>query len=484
MDKLMKKCIRELGINKNIDENLCKYAEMSMYYNGSMAYLKMSMEYYMFYETVSEELNPYISSIKDTLDAFNNIIECFFENHPDKEECKKLLDELLDIRKEVISKMQVLTAYVDCFVLYEYVFNRLQYRFDKMDIMPEDDKFIETVVNFIFGTKDNVTINENIRFIIGQLPMRMLRSKYFDIIRESVSVYKGNDIESLESFEYMFRTNAMLYKNKNMDIYFTEFKQVLDELRNLDYDNISRDLYYTYSEKNKTASKKIADISDLYMQLGKLINSVYIIILESLYKEDTDNSASDALNTTIIIRGINSLFTGKENNVWQSATEAFNSDKDKLSWLSGFFDKIMGKQEDIRETIDALDAVLDETINVQCDNIKKLGLIEKFNALGQMSLLDSSSTFAELDKGTQDTKVTAKMADETAAKLISEVKELFKGSSRMFRRAVMANTIDKMPVFFDNMQDVANYISSSLVQCDDEAEKYASKEIIMDAVKQ
>lgn len=356
-----------------------------------------------------------------------------------------------------------------------------------MESMPEDTEFIESVANYLFGTKDNVIINDNIRFVVGQLPMRMLRSKYFDIIRESVSIYKGNDTDSLEGFEYMFRTSAMLYKDKNMDIYFTEFKQVLDELESLDYDNISEELYRTYSEKAKIASKNIADISDLYMQLGRLVNSAYIIILAQIHDTGYKSASLSALDTSkTIIRGINSLFTGKEGSVWED--REFNNNKDKLLWLSGLFNEIMGQQEDIRETIDIADAILDETINVQHDAIERLCLTEKFTALSQMSLLDSSSTFAEFDKKTdketKNEKVTAKLADETAAKLISEVKELFKkNKSRMLRRAVMANTIDKMPVFFNNTQDVIDYISSSLTQCDDEAEKYASKEIITNVIK-
>ena len=76
--------------------------------------------------------------------------------------------------------------------------------------------------------------------------------------------------------------------------------------------------------------------------------------------------------------------------------------------------------------------------------------------------------------------MTAAMADEMSAQLIDEIKTLFKGSSRMFRRAVMANTIEKMPVFFKTSQEVADYITSSLGQCDDEAEKYASKQLIIE----
>ena len=63
--------------------------------------------------------------------------------------------------------------------------------------------------------------------MIEQLPMRMLSSKYFDIIHESVSLYKGSRASSLEGFEYMFRTNAMLYKDDNMSVYLQSLSRFL-----------------------------------------------------------------------------------------------------------------------------------------------------------------------------------------------------------------------------------------------------------------
>lgn len=44
----------------------------------------------------------------------------------------------------------------------------------------------------------------------------------------------------------------------------------------------------------------------------------------------------------------------------------------------------------------------------------------------------------------------------------------------------MANTLEKIPVFFSTPQEVADYISQSLMLCDDEAEKYASKQLIQE----
>ena len=55
--------------------------------------------------------------------------------------------------------------------------------------------------------------------------------------------------------------------------------------------------------------------------------------------------------------------------------------------------------------------------------------------------------FADIDENENDTEVTAAMADETAGRLVKELKELFKGRSKQFKRAVMANTLGKLPVF-------------------------------------
>ncbi len=47
----------------------------------------------------------------------------------------------------------------------------------------------------------------------------------------------------------------------------------------------------------------------------------------------------------------------------------------------------------------------------------------------------------------------------------------------------MANTLEKMPVFFTSAQEVADYVMNSLSLCDDEAEKYASKQLLLEVIQ-
>ena len=110
--------------------------------------------------------------------------------------------------------------------------------------------------------------------------------------------------------------------------------------------------------------------------------------------------------------------------------------------------------------------------------IGKLGLQDSFIALQQLVQLSSGSDFAELEWREEDEKVTPEAAGKAAEELVEELRQAFKGQSRLVRRAIMANTLEKIPVFFSTPQEVADYISQSLSLCDDEAEKYASKQLI------
>jgi len=299
----------------------------------------------MFFENISEEAGPLNSGEDKILGQVNNITGSFFWKKPDRDGCKKLAEELLNLRKEITDRMQVLSAYVDCFSVYEYILNNLEYRFKEMGEMPEDVKFTEDVVQFIFSSKDNAAINEKVRFVIGQLPMRMLRSKYFDVIRESVSIYKGNSLSSLEGFEYMFRTNAMLYKDKNMDIYFTEFKKPLEELKNAGFEDIDNEQYKTYNGIVEDSTYELLKLSDLYILFGDIVNLLYTIVSVAAYTEEADRVQDRTLDVAAtIIQCINILFSClnndafkkscADNDIWKRSGEELGSMEEKIGKIT------------------------------------------------------------------------------------------------------------------------------------------------------
>lgn len=435
------------------------------------------MEYYMFYEVVTEDINPYIAMAKEMITSLNETVGQAMSDTLDDTQRKQLVDHILAMRTEVIDRMQVLTGYVDCFVVYEYILNRIQYRFDEKEVLPEDTAFAQEVMNFIFGSNDNVTINDNLRVVLGQLPMRMTRSHYFDLIKNCISVYKGSEIESLEGFLYMFRTSAMLYKHPAQEQYFTEFAGVLQELMEADYEHMDRTLYELYAEKVRVSASKLNDLSDLYMQIGQIINGVYTLVVTEPYCVDEEKMTV----VDDVIRGINALFLEKEIDLWQR--EDLLTEEDRLNWLAEKLPAVEGQQEKLYQSVNVAEAALDELLEGRAEEIEAAGLSDAFIKLHHLSQLNSSSVFAPLESQESAGVVTAEIAEQETEKLLSELKELFQGRSRMFRRAIMAATVEKLPTFFKSAQEIADYMMNALNQCDDEAEKYASKQLILEMIR-
>lgn len=435
------------------------------------------MEYYMFYEVVTEDINPYIAMAKEMITSLNETVGQAMSDTLDDTQRKQLVDHILAMRTEVIDRMQVLTGYVDCFVVYEYILNRIQYRFDEKEVLPEDTAFAQEVMNFIFGSNDNVTINDNLRVVLGQLPMRMTRSHYFDLIKNCISVYKGSEIESLEGFLYMFRTSAMLYKHPAQEQYFTEFAGVLQELMEADYEHMDRTLYELYAEKVRVSASKLNDLSDLYMQIGQIINGVYTLVVTEPYCVDEEKMTV----VDDVIRGINALFLEKEIDLWQR--EDLLTEEDRLNWLAEKLPAVEGQQEKLYQSVNVAEAALDELLEGRAEEIEAAGLSDAFIKLHHLSQLNSSSVFAPLESQKSAGIVTAEIAEQETEKLLSELKELFQGRSRMFRRAIMAATVEKLPTFFKSAQEIADYMMNALNQCDDEAEKYASKQLILEMIR-
>jgi len=480
MSSKIRNCVKRIEKGMDIEEMLPEYVRQYMQLNGKYARIKMMMEYYVFYETISEGINPYIDSAKEIAGALHKIVWDFFEEGLSQEQIEESAKKLLVLRQDIVDRMQVLTAYVDCFVVYEYILNRVQYRFEDQETVPEDSVFARDLVSFIFSSQDNAIISDNIRFALGQLPMRMSRSRFFDLLRDSISVYQGSDKSSLDSFLYMFRTSAMLYRDGNMEKYFTEFVPVIQELAELDYETISREAYEIYAEKIKINASRLNDVSDLYMQLGQLVNDMYGICVSAKFMEDSRKADAEE----IVIRGINALFRDSDSGIWKHSGETVaETEEERLEWLGEKFTDIEGKQENLYESMNVAGAALEEIMESRKEVIASMGLSEDFSTLKKLFLLTSNSIFAELEEKGMEEKVTERMAEDAASELVLECKNFFQGKSRMLRRAVMANTLEKMPVFFTSAQEVADYVVNSLSQCDDMAEKYAAKQLLMEIMQ-
>ncbi len=476
-----RKLVKELNAGINREKNLPVYVEQSKRTYHQLAQLKLMMEYYMFYEMWEEGLNPYMKEAEEITGFVNHLIEKIYIGEISDEEAQTWLDKTHAMRKQIMEKMQVATSYVDMCIVFEYMLNRVQYRFQPVEEPLDDDALAEKIIRFIFGVKDNMVVNENIRTMIGQLPVRMTKSRYFDLVRNSLSVYKDGDVSSLDGYLYMFRTSALLYKPKGMDEHFSEVASLVEELSGLDYDGLTEEAYTLYSEKVQNAAGHLRDISDLYMCLQQMVNDLYTLLLNRNYRSYENDSKAPEL----VIEGIWRLLTENEGEFFTDEQGCvLTMNEEKLALIENYLTHTEGAQEQLYEKSILLEAMQQELAESAGEELSALGLSEDMKKLLLSSQLMSSSMFIDLEQGAGEQPVTAEYLKEQTDKLMQELENMFKEKGKQYRRAVMAATLEKMPVFFTSGEEVAEYVRTSLSMCTDASEKYAVQMLVDQLIEQ
>lgn len=463
MKKNIKQLIKEINAGKNLDNNLSVYVEIltNLYYEMSL--LHLTMDYVTLYEVITENL-PDEKQIYHTLDCINQVVNEVFKKQCDPvklQECLTILDQE---RGEIIRRMQELTAHIDKLIIYEYVLNHLEYK-DQKDIsitLEEEEDFIKQVFQYIFASKDNQIINENIKEVIGQLPIRMSRKHYFKLLQDSLSIYKGSDQSAVDTYLYMLRSSAMLYEPNSGQIYFEEFDQLIKKLSQLDFEHLDQNTYKEMVRMQVEGAKKLVNLSDLYVNLQEMLNNLYAFLLTLPYEVTTNKKELMACKE--IVAMIYDMFEEKK----QKPISEYINERLVLT---------EGKQEEAFLEREILESILEEVYSHQRGLVTALMLGTRIEGLYRISQLMSSSIFIEFEEKKQKTADDSYI-EEITEKFLSEITVLFQKNPICVNRAIIANTLNKMPVFFQSMDEVVAYIQNAMSQCQDQGEKRVCMELL------
>ena len=92
--------------------------------------------------------------------------------------------------------------------------------------------------------------------------------------------------------------------------------------------------------------------------------------------------------------------------------------------------------------------------------------------------LNSDSMFMELTVDEDNTTADEEYVKAKEEELYKEYTELFSDNEKLINRAVMSASIAELPVFFNNISELQDYIYNTLSVCNDKAEKLACIEIL------
>ena len=421
----------EITKGKNLSENLLKYGNgMCSMYNG-LGFIKMSMNYYTVLDIARDLQND--KDLLNMINRLNELVERFVEN----DECDdyEAFNELNSFREQIIEIMEVITAYVDRLRIYEHVLNRVEYRFNEgeLDYDYYNTYMTNEIMHYILSDKDNVVINGKISEIVGQLPVRMLKDRFFEHIRDAFTLYHGAGKDSIDDFYYT--------------------------LAGADYRNIDKDEYARLKGALDIATEKMTDYADVYVLLTQVVNDALTIVLTRRNTLDRIEEIENAKN--VLSKTRNAYITGE-----------------RFEDISEDFAAFEGKQERILEAVSSGNYAIEYSLANFVDELKNYELLSAYNALSKTLKLQSGSDFVKLESEVFAEIPDNSYADETAEKLIMELDDSFKNMNVMVKRAVMASVLSSLPVFFNNTEEIQAYINNSLMQCNDDAEQKAVVEII------
>lgn len=461
----MKKLIRDLNKGKDLEVNIPFYENVLKEIYNQTSFLHLAMEYYVLYEIMQEKNGEDKAYLAEDLETVHEVMEQLFcqNTSMNEEDIKEYLKKVEAARNDVIKKMELLTMYTDKLQIYEHVVNRMELQYETDFEKTEVEPFVKQTLQYIFSGKDNVIINESIKEVLAELPVRMARSKYFQLIENSMSVYKGSEKSALNRFIYMLETSAMLYEPEGAGEYFKEIKEYADSLEQWKFSEMSekefRELYHSLEEH----AAILEEIADLYVDIQAVLNSLYCYLLSYIDDKQTDGSDEAC---SYILQGLHKMFKAGK---WEAIPEE----------LAGKLVDTEGKQEKLVEDMMQLQGVFYELVEGHREKIAELGLEEAFEKLEmEQQLISVASTFIDFESEEEDELADEAYVIQKTAEMIEKLKESFAKQQMCVNRAVIAATISKFPVFFTSSKEVEEYVTEALYRCQDIPERQASMNLI------
>lgn len=415
------------------------------------AYTRLALNYYMYYEVTLE--GDFLSRLERLSKRYHGLLKDFLEG-------SLKLEELNCLRDETASAMETNTAYADVFQAYEYVLNRLEGRFEPQlmgnrNVQLDEEEWTAEIMAYIMDTDEAMVVNERIQSVVGQLPIRLTRNKFFAMVEEGMSVYKGGPVSGLDDMLYILRSEAMLVRPEDMETGYEDLYSILREFEKTDFKAITAEEYRHLTAEMERAGQILMDTTGELMLFMDLINDLYVLVLSRKWAmmEVSEESLLKGL-----LSAVQSLFE-------EGAVKAIPQElTDKLSMLEGkqetYFEQWMRLETEVKSAADGLD--------------------EDGEILRKIDLLMSGSSFMSLERPEDraDQKVDEELMAGKLERFFGELSAAWEGKPKVLIRAVMSKILSRLPVFFDSLEEVRQYVEGSLRSCSDGKEKEISMGII------
>ncbi len=445
----IKKLIRNIDSGIGLRKNLPIYGSILSNAYLDYAAVELTFSAYMLSEMVLED--SIVSEAERAL--YDQVIEqlrALLESEG-TEQMQCVIDKIREIRLQITSIMDGFTSYTDQLIGYDYVLKRkkLHYCTDETMIQEakriDEEEFLQSLMAYLVGNSDQSVVRDRLQMLMGQVPVHMTKQKLLEKINEALTLYKGSDKAALDSFVYMIRSSAMLYKAEANVTSAKYVESFIARLSGMDFSDMSAEDYEATTTELEEVTEEIVALTDYYYSLQKVVNGVYALALVRRHKSEESQ-----------------LYKDCEQILWNVAKGGL----DDTSLV-----KLEGKIEECVEKTSYLEAVLFEVKASHRELLSELELMDAYEDYVTISNLLSDSLFIDLEKAQDDAEVDGAMIKQVYAELSEELSDALSGMQRPLKKAVMAAVMEKLPVDFTDTKQIEDYIRTNLFGCQDISEK-------------
>ncbi|MCM1494173.1 MAG: hypothetical protein NC089_00055 [Bacteroides sp.] len=465
MQKQERLVIKQIGSKMNMRENLPKYgAFMSrIYLEYSM--IQLAMNLYTFRERI-QEYSSRDSYVEEAFDAIQKLTGRYVleRNYDNRGTDRK---EIHEIRSRVTAKMRILTSYTDALQIYEYILNRLEYSEEAVEEEIDTEAYAGKIFRYLFQDEDKMVINSKIQMVVEQLPIRMTKSRFYDILNESLRIYTGSECSTVDDFAETIRSCSGLYKPEGFETEYPELFQVLNALEQLDYQNLSREEWEASMERLEDTADYIDELVTDYLLLEDVVNELYAVMTAGIYVEEETKEMGYAAKAL------------------ECVLEAMANDTVISEVAEDCFFALEGSQEALGEKLMQGEGVLFDVWSGEQELLKESELLEEYADLNLISKLLCSSIFIDLKPDSLEPELADSIyINQVRDRLVEEFSASFAAHDKRINRARMAMVLGVVPVFFNSQQEISDYLNYALAHCNNSRELKAVTAIIDEMMEQ
>lgn len=455
MEKTTRQIAGDIKAGRNLEQVLPELMNRMASAYGMLSFYNMDMELSMLLESKEEGRIKPGRTVKEMEEKLSEIINKTLLAPFAPEVYEEAIKELIELREKVVSKMDILTAYTDLFILYEYVMNRLEPVYEETEAYEsmDNDAVAKEILQWIFSEEEPALVNEHIKEMLSCLPVRMTKGKFLELVDNAFSIYKESDVQSVAMFDYMLRSASGLYAPKGMAKSYAKLDKVKKLFESKSFADLTKEEYEERKEALAGGSEYIRNETECLGAVQAIANALLTVLFTKQYFTLAAEQASK-----------------RPRSIAEVLLSGTSADTETL------FAGIETEMEVISEEIMALEGSLLYVKETMEKKLEELMLSVVYQRLLAVQRLNSGSAYASLteEKPEEPDGYFKNVRDA----LLADLAESLENGSRLRNRAVMAAVLRELPVFFNNHTEVMNYVRNVLDSCRDEKEKKISLDLL------